>query len=945
MAAFCVIIINLDVHPTKTQSTWDYDSQMTEKYFAEYTGIEVKQFRETLLLHMGNVKKSVAERTRHKRQYDRRMNERQMQSRESKVVSSKALDASLVVTECSGTKCTIDSEVQLTAAQNVLANEQQHTDQSKPSYDTYLLEKVDSNTTPDSTNMSHRGGEIDQDAEQDQVKSPLLKAEFLKTNDMDAPEFCEFFEINDLKAHLQAKTTLICNLKNQIKSVKEASNEAKVKNDIDVIVNIELEHSIAKLLAANEQLHKENEHLKQTYKELYDSIKKTRVQNKDISDSLISQINQKSVENADLKAQIQEKVFANAALKNELRKLKGNSVDTKFAKPLILRKPVLQLPRNQSVVRQPNAFKSERPNVSKPRFASGSHNHFLEEAKKKTQDKNWNLKPREMPSARTHHTPNASTPKPMSNNQMFRNCPASKSSNVNLNVVQKSDHSRNPSSCSDSKHLVCSTCQKCVFNANHDNCIIKFQKEVNSRAKVQSPKTRNNKKPIEPKSHTHKLGRQIAIGQRFSLNKSFAMHEKPNTPRSCLRWKPTGRIFKTAGLRWIPTEKMFTNSTTKVNSEPPNGSNDDITNPYECDQTLNVSVETRGSRNSNVMNMNKVYALSSKEEKSSCFRPFSSTFFIFSHARSIIKWIDISFSTWSLNVYEMVKLTPGYISSGLVQNSVSLTTYVPPSKRDYEIMFQPLFDEYFNPPPCAISPDSVAVAAPRPVDPAGAPSSTTIDQDVPFASTSPTNQEIQSQVTHQGVEEQIHGHQNAQFNNAPLLHNLSSDPSSEETTLQGVIPSNLNHLNQSFDTLPKLTKNHPLENVIGDPSRPLWKLLNEDEACLTIKFNNFPKVQVKDLEVHDVSNDEENKTEAVVAEKQARYVQTNLTLSSAELEIQSMVDVPIHQEDLAVQRTPLIDPVISMVTEKTASTPTPPTTQAHVQMCSTSCWKDISKGV
>ncbi|GJZ69852.1 hypothetical protein Tco_0633402 [Tanacetum coccineum] len=34
------------------------------KYFAEYTGIEVKQFRETLLQHMSNVKKSVAERIR-----------------------------------------------------------------------------------------------------------------------------------------------------------------------------------------------------------------------------------------------------------------------------------------------------------------------------------------------------------------------------------------------------------------------------------------------------------------------------------------------------------------------------------------------------------------------------------------------------------------------------------------------------------------------------------------------------------------------------------------------------------------------------------------------------------------------------------------------------------------------------------------------------------------
>ncbi|GKA31000.1 hypothetical protein Tco_0717305 [Tanacetum coccineum] len=58
--------------------------------------------------------------------------------------------------------------------------------------------------------------------------------------------------------------------------------------------------------------------------------------------------------------------------------------------------------------------------------------------------------------------------------------------------------------------------------------------------------------------------------------------------------------------------------------------------------------------------------------------------------------------------------------------------------------------------------------------------------------------------------------------------------------------------------------------------------------------------------------DEPKDNSAVVAEKQAGYVQTNLTLSSAELEIQSMVDVPIHQEDLAVQRTPLIDPVISM---------------------------------
>ncbi|GJS16613.1 hypothetical protein Tco_0411085 [Tanacetum coccineum] len=119
-------------------------------------------------------------------------------------------------------------------------------------------------------------------------------------------------------------------------------------------------------------------------------------------------------------------------------------------------------------------------------------------------------------------------------------------------------------------------------------------REVNSRAKVQSPKIRNNN-PVEPKNHTHKPGRQNGIGQRFSLNKSSAVHEKPHTPRSYLRWKPTGRIFKTVSLRWIPTGKVFIDSTTKVDSEPPNGSNDDITNPYECNQTLYVSAGTSNS--------------------------------------------------------------------------------------------------------------------------------------------------------------------------------------------------------------------------------------------------------------------------------------------------------------------------------------------------------------
>ncbi|GKE36103.1 hypothetical protein Tco_1455425 [Tanacetum coccineum] len=168
---------------------------------------------------------------------------------------------------------------------------------------------------------------------------------------------------------------------------------------------------------------------------------------------------------------------------------------------------------------------------------------------------------------------------------------SAKSSRVTLTTVPKADHSKSSSSFLDSKQFVCSTCHKCVFNANHDACITKLLKEINSRAKIQSHKTRNSNKPVDQKSHTQKPGRQIFTGHRFSPNNTSAVYEK-TSPRFDLRWKPTGRIFKFVGLRWIPIEKLFNSCTSKVDSEPPHGSNVDIPNIHECKQTLDVSAGT-----------------------------------------------------------------------------------------------------------------------------------------------------------------------------------------------------------------------------------------------------------------------------------------------------------------------------------------------------------------
>nr|GEZ66782.1 retrovirus-related Pol polyprotein from transposon TNT 1-94 [Tanacetum cinerariifolium] len=180
---------------------------------------------------------------------------------------------------------------------------------------------------------------------------------------------------------------------------------------------------------------------------------------------------------------------------------------------------------------------------------------------------------------------------PRRNTQTSRNWPTSKNSFVTTKTMPIAEHSRNFRNFFDSKHFVCSSCQKCVFSENHDSYVTKFLKEVNSRAKVPSNKTSKRNKPVEQISVPNEQERQITTGHRFSIQKTSVVQKKTMTPRSCLRWKPTGKIFKTVGLRWVPNGRILTSSTTKVDSEPLNGSNTDITNLYKCKQTLDVSAD------------------------------------------------------------------------------------------------------------------------------------------------------------------------------------------------------------------------------------------------------------------------------------------------------------------------------------------------------------------
>ncbi|GJR88161.1 retrovirus-related pol polyprotein from transposon TNT 1-94 [Tanacetum coccineum] len=106
-----------------------------------------------------------------------------------------------------------------------------------------------------------------------------------------ALSFGQLFDLNELKTQSQEKDMVIKKLKERIKSLSGKQNEDKIKKDLEEIetINIELDHRVTKLIV-------ENEHLKQTYKKLYDSIKLARIQSKEQS------------------------------LKNNLRKLKGKTL-------------------------------------------------------------------------------------------------------------------------------------------------------------------------------------------------------------------------------------------------------------------------------------------------------------------------------------------------------------------------------------------------------------------------------------------------------------------------------------------------------------------------------------------------------------------------------------------------------------------------------------------
>ncbi|GJV24577.1 hypothetical protein Tco_1377272 [Tanacetum coccineum] len=135
-----------------------YDLE-TRQDFKDYTNMEAQTFKETIIQNMDSIEQCIVERARHEQDIQNSSGDKDS----SGIVSDKGNDQSLK--NQSNTSGDESTEVPYTAEYNVFAVETQHSEQPENMNHTSLMEKVDSNTTPNSSDMCDNDNQADQIAE------------------------------------------------------------------------------------------------------------------------------------------------------------------------------------------------------------------------------------------------------------------------------------------------------------------------------------------------------------------------------------------------------------------------------------------------------------------------------------------------------------------------------------------------------------------------------------------------------------------------------------------------------------------------------------------------------------------------------------------------------------------------------------------------------------
>ncbi|GJT76052.1 hypothetical protein Tco_1042777 [Tanacetum coccineum] len=393
--------------------------------------------------------------------------------------------------------------------------------------------------------------------------SMQLKQEVFQNDEscvtQNAVEILEYFEINDLKARLQDKDKTICKLKDTIKSLRENTKEQNVNHDKCELepINKELENSVAKLLSENERLCNEINHVKQVFKDQFDSIKQTRVRHKEQRKEIVEHVVhtpsattiapgmfkldlvplpprllqnrdahidylRHTQEQANTLREIVEQAKAKQPLDSELDF--ACKYATRIQELLVYVQdtcPNAITPSTKKVVVSP------MNNVKKVRFAEPltSSSNIKQVESSNTSDSNTPVLSSTGVKCSTSNC--GSKPPGNKRNDRISQTPSRNKKNkveAQPRKVNKMNRVVKPVCDVDVKHslsnanseILCATCNKSMFDGVHDKCLLDLVQNGNNRTK------------------------------------SAKKHKKQNI------WKPTGHVFTEVGFKWKPTGRTFT---------------------------------------------------------------------------------------------------------------------------------------------------------------------------------------------------------------------------------------------------------------------------------------------------------------------------------------------------------------------------------------------------
>nr|GEV72234.1 reverse transcriptase domain-containing protein [Tanacetum cinerariifolium] len=379
--------------------------------------------------------------------------------------------------------------------------------------------------------------------------------------------------------------------------------------------------------------------------------------------------------------------------------------------------------------------------------------------------------------------------------------------------------------------LICVKCNGCMISDNRDLCVPKVIDDVNARTKSKSVKKVANRKDWK------------ATGKVFTI--------------FIYTWKPTGWTITIVG-----NERPLTTitSTTVVPSRKLISLETDTPKPVV---TLVYLRKPRKSKTIDPVSKSKKYIIVIVDDYSQ-----------FTWVKGLkSKDEDPDFIVKFLKMIQVRLKAPVRrirIDNGTEFVNQTLCEYyeklVPPFRTDWDLLYEPLFDELLTPPNSVdhpapeIIPLIAEVVAPKPAASTGSPLLTTLNQDARSLSNSQTTPETQTHVISNDVEEDNHDLDVAHMNNdlffsvdeSPKTFTFRDDPLHEslhEDSISQGSSSNMRQTHTLFESVGRWTKDHPIANMIGDPfcSVSTRKQIQTDAIVFLIKLKWIYKVKTDEF--------------------------------------------------------------------------------------------------